>query len=61
MFAILLFVLYILALIVTNKLDTTLFNGVSWGDTMEDYVASKRPQNVAEAEYWMNQYTRKSY
>lgn len=60
MFPILLFVFYILALYVTNKIDIKLPE-TSLGNTMENYVASKRPQNVAEAEYWMKEYTRKSF
>ena len=60
MFALLIFTLYIIALVVTNKLDLRL-PSVSLGESMEDYVTSKNPQNTADAEYWMNQYQKRSF
>lgn len=60
MFALLIFTLYIIALVITNKLDIQLPSTNTWGHSMEDYVSSKNPQNTADAEYWMNQYLRKN-
>jgi hypothetical protein len=59
MFALLIFTLYIIALVITNKIDVTIPT-ITWGHSMEDYVTSKNPQNTADAEYWMNQYLRKN-
>lgn len=62
MFALIIFTLYIIALVVTNKLDIDFeFPPVKWGQSMEDFVTSKNPQSTADAEYWMNQYMRKSF
>jgi hypothetical protein len=60
MFALLIFTLYIIALVVTNKIDIEIPT-ITWGRSMEEYVTSKNPQSTAEAEYWMNQYLRKSF
>lgn len=60
MFPLIIFTLYIIALVVTNKLDLRL-PSVSLGESMEDFVTSKNPQSTADAEYWMNQYMRKSF
>lgn len=60
MFALIIFFLYFIALVVTNKLDIKL-PSINWGQTMEEFVASKNPQSVADAEYWMNQYQRRSF
>ena len=34
----------------------SLFSAVSYQDTLEYFVASKRPQTVAEVEYWVRHY-----
>jgi len=62
MFPLIIFTLYIIALVVTNKLDFDIqLPSVNWGQSMEDFVTSKNPQSTADAEYWMNQYMRKSF
>lgn len=62
MFPLIIFTLYIIALVVTNKLDIDFeLPSVKWGQSMEDFVTSKNPQSTADAEYWMNQYMRKSF
>lgn len=59
MFALIVFTLYIIALVVTNKIDVEIPT-ITWGQSMNDFVTSKNPQSVADAEYWMNQYMRKT-
>jgi len=59
MFALLIFTLYIIALVITNKIDIQIPT-ITWGQSMENYVTSKNPKSTAEAEYWMNQYLRKN-
>jgi hypothetical protein len=61
MFALLIFTLYIVALIVTNKLDFDFGSSIqnSWGKSMEDYVTSKNPQSIADVEHSIYEYLRK--
>jgi hypothetical protein len=60
MFAILIFTLYIIALVVTNKLDFDFsFLNKSFGESLEDYINSKNPQSTAEVEYSIYEYMRK--
>lgn len=35
---------------------TSLFNGPSYQDSLEYFVASKQPKNTAEVEYWIRVY-----
>jgi hypothetical protein len=61
-FPILVLSMYIVALVVTGKLslDIDKLANVSLKQDMETYVASKLPQNTADVEYWINEYTRKN-
>ena len=34
----------------------SLFSGLSYQGTLEHFVASKHPQNIAEVEYWVRHY-----
>ena len=34
----------------------SLFSGMSYQGTLERFVASKHPQNIAEVEYWVRHY-----
>ncbi len=58
MFALLIFTLYIIALIVTNKIDIQLPT-ITWGRTLEDYVSSKNPKSVADVEHSIYEFLRK--
>jgi hypothetical protein len=61
MFAILIFTLYIIALVITNKIDIKIDSLTpKFGHSMEEFVASKKPQSTAEAEHWVNEYMRKT-
>lgn len=61
-FPILILSMYIVALIVTNKLDFNidgLLNRTMKQD-MEEFVSSKTPQSTADVDYWINEYMRKN-
>ena len=63
---IIVFTLYFFALVALDKISIdvrnffNLFNRNVHSEAMEKFVASKNPQNTAEAEYWMREYTRKN-
>ena len=65
MFAFFIFTLYIIALVVTNKLDFNIdgvmdsLNKNSLGKSMQDYVASKNPQSTADVEHSIYEYMRR--
>ncbi len=59
-FGILIFTLYVIALVVTNKLDVNFdFITKSLGQSMEEYVVSKNPQSTADVEHSIYEYMRK--
>ena len=53
LFIIIVFTLYFFALVVTEKISVSFkFLQKKLGNSMEEYVTSKNPQNTADAEYW---------
>jgi hypothetical protein len=59
-FGILIFTLYVIALVVTNKLDISFdFLNKNLGQSMEEYVSSKNPQSTADVEHSIYEYMRK--
>ena len=62
-FSLLVFVGYIVALVVTDRVDFGInieSLELSMKSEMESFVASKAPQSTADVEHWINEYMRKN-